>query len=249
MRTPLRLALLISGGGTTMAAILKACKDGGTLYGLIEPALVIASTPEAGGIIKAVEAKMPTQDIVVIDPKVEPIRDLLETFGRMILSHCFHRGVDVIGQYGWMPKTPPVVMAAYPGMMINQHCGPLDPGRPDFGGPGMYGRRVHSAVLYFARSIRRPFPFTEAVAQRVAPTFDTGAVLHRETVPIERDDDVIALQQRVLAVEHRVQIEVLRQFATGQVFELSRSEPLIFPSEEPVLQEAKRVAKTQFPNG
>lgn len=57
--------------------------------------------------------------------------------------------------------------------MINQHGGPLDPGRPDFGGRGMYGRRIHCARLYFVRATQRGF-FTEATAQRVALQYDRG---------------------------------------------------------------------------
>lgn len=247
MGTPLRLALLISGGGTTMAAILQACKNGGQLYGKVEPALVISSALDAGGIEKALAAGLSKDDVVVIDPR--NFGDPRQDFGEAIITACRQRSVDVIGQYGWMPTTPPNVVTTYWGKMINQHCGPLDPGRPDFGGQGMYGKRVHCARLYFVRSTRRDF-WTEAVAQRVGIKLDAGPVLHRATLPILPDDDPISLQQRLLPVEHQAQIETLELFASGRIRDLpTRTTPLVAPDEELTLQHAKQIARRLFPKG
>lgn len=129
----LRIAMLISGGGTTMREILRAVKSG--FLTRVEPVLVIASKSDAGGIEKAVAEGISEGDVLVLRPKAYPSP---EAFGEAILLEC-HR-------------------------------------RPDFGGPGMYGRRVHCARLYFVRRARRDF-FTEATVQRVSPEFDKGALL------------------------------------------------------------------------
>lgn len=137
-------------------------------------------------------------------------------------------------------------------MMVNQHPGPLDPGHPDFGGPGMYGRRVHAARLYYVRETEedRERHWTEATAQRVAPQYDEGAVVRRTVVPIQLDDDPISLQQRVLPVEHRVQIETLEMFAENRVTMCVRPERLIrLVWMYRILNRAKRVAELLFPRG
>ncbi len=128
----LRIALLISGGGTTMREILRATKDGRLPH--VIPALMIASREDASGIEKAHEEGMADRNIVVLKPKAfgSP-----SAFGAAIISACRNRGVDLVGQYGWLPLTPPNVIEAYENMIVNQHPGPLDPGRPDFGGEGM----------------------------------------------------------------------------------------------------------------
>ncbi len=239
----MRIALLISGNGTTAEQIILAVNSG-TLKG-IEPALVIASRDGIPGIERVMKAGISKEDVVVIQPGDFENE---KAFGEAIIKTCEARGVEFIGQYGWMQKTPRNVVERFRGMMVNQHLGPLDPGRPDFGGTGMYGRRVHAARLYFVRQTNHDF-WTEATAQRVAVEFDGGAVLKRKQVLILPDDDVAALQERVLPVEHEVQIETLHDFATGQVKELKRETPLVLPGEETILEEAKRAAILLFPKG
>lgn len=255
MNDKLRIAMLISGGGTTMREILRAVKSG--FLSRVEPVLVIASKPEAGGIEKAVAEGMSPDDVLVMKPKAYPSP---EAFGEEMIEQCRKRGADFIGQYGWLPKTPANLIAAFSNMMVNQHPGPLDPGRPDFGGPGMYGRRVHCARLYFVRKTARPehrevnidywqHHFTEATCQRVAPEFDKGALLAWTTIPINPDDTVETLQARVLPPEHMIQIETLKAFSEGHVEERMRPEPLVREEEYDILAEAKQVAGILFPGG
>jgi phosphoribosylglycinamide formyltransferase-1 len=245
MKNKLRIAMLGSGGGTTIREIIRATKDGRLRY--IEPALVIASNSQAGVIERALAEGVNEDHIAVIRRKDYATPAL---FGLQILSECHRRGVDFIGQYGWLVRTPENVIEAYAGMMVNQHPGPLDPPWPDFGGPGMYGRRVHCARLYFVRAVGKSF-FTEVTAQRVDPEYDRGAVLGRLVVPISRlpRDTSATLAARVLPAEHALQIEVLRAFSGGRVQKLSRSERLVHPREVPILEEAKRVAKVLYPQG
>lgn len=239
----MRLALLISGGGTTAEAIIKACREG-RLAG-VEPVLVIVSREDAVGIKRAIEAGIPQEDVLVIKPADCPTSD---AFGEAIIAECKKRSVDIIGQYGWLVKTPENVIRAFEGMMVNQHPGPLDPGRPDFGGKGMYGRRVHCARLLFVRRVNRDF-WTEATTQRVAAEFDKGAVLKRKQTPIFENDDVESLQKRLLPVEYEVQIETLADFAAGRVRELTRETPLVRPGETGILEECKQEAIAAYPQG
>ena len=215
----MRIALLISGRGSTAEAIIRACRSG-ELDG-VEPACTISSRE--------------------LSPKHFSSS---EEFGEAILKICRDNRVDFIGQYGWMVKTPPNVIEAYKDMMVNQHNGPL----PEFGGEGMYGRRVSCARLLFVHQTNHDF-WTEAVSQRVAIKFDEGAVLKARRVPILPEDTVEALAARLLPVEHQVQIETLRDFVNGTVKEVRREIPLVRPGEEAILAEVKKEAIMRYPKG
>lgn len=243
MNDKLRIAMLISGGGTTMREILRAVKSG--FLSRVEPVLVIASRADAGGISKAIEGGMANNDVLVMRPRWF---ESPEMFGEFVLDACHKRGVDFVGQYGWLPKTPENVIEAYAGMMTNQHPGPLDPGRPDFGGPGMYGRRVHCARLHFAKCVPDS-NWTEATCQRVAPEFDNGTLLAFMVVPIEEGDTVETLQARVLPTEHALQIETLKAFSEGSVREYRRPVPLVDAEYYGILAEAKQAAAKEYPSG
>ncbi len=238
-----RLAILASGGGTTAEAIVTAC-HAGRLSGII-PACLVASRSDAGAIKKMERLGMLREDIFVIEPKKFANE---EEFGSAILKVLKEQAVDIVGQYGWMIKTPGNVIAAFRNAMINQHPGPLDPGRPDFGGKGMFGLRVHAARLLFVRSVNRDF-WTEATAQRVAVQFDEGAVLARTRLAILPDDDPKSLAARLLPLEHETQIATLEDFMNDRVQELVRETPLVRKGEETMLNEAKKAAILLFPQG
>ncbi|MBP6884580.1 MAG: hypothetical protein KBC17_02015 [Candidatus Pacebacteria bacterium] len=240
----MKIALLISGGGTTAARIISECRSGGRLEG-IEPVLLIASRPDAGGIQKALDLGMPKENILVMEPKKFPTPG---TFGSAIVSECEKRGVEFVGQYGWMVKTPENVIHRYKGMMTNQHPGPLDIGRPDFGGHGMYGARVHATRILFVQKTNHDW-WSEATAQRVEVEFDKGAVLKRARVPLYPDDTPETLSQRMLPIEHEVQIELLKDFRDNTVHELLRENPLITPDEYEMLEKCKKEAIELYPKG
>ncbi len=240
----MKIALLISGGGTTAAAVISECRSGGRLEG-VTPVLVIASRPDAGGIQKALDLGVAPEDVIVIDPKKFPTPG---TFGSAIVSECEKRGVEFVGQYGWMVKTPANVIARYKGWMTNQHPGPLDVGRPDFGGIGMYGMRVHAARLLFVRETGHDF-WSEATAQRVEEEFDKGVVVKRAQVPIMQGDTPETLAARMLPVEHMVQIETVLDFLHHTVHEKLRDTPLISPDEVAALESCKAEAILKYPKG
>lgn len=238
----LKLALFISCGGTTACTIINACRSG---ILNINPVLVIASKSGITGIERVKNAGLDSDSIKVVNPVYFTDHKI---FGEKLLKYCSTFNVDIVGQYGWLPLTPLNLIKQYMGKIINQHPGPLDPGREDFGGKGMYGRRVHAAVLYFRRVTNHDF-WTEATTHFVTEEFDKGEVIKRQKINILSDDTVESLQKRVLSVEHEVQIEALRDFAMGKVKTQKRKLPLIQINELKILEEAKRVAKIYYPNG
>ncbi|MDO8498566.1 MAG: formyltransferase family protein [bacterium] len=239
-----RLATLISGGGTTTQEIIRACQSGEIPMDI---ACILSSSPTAGGIEKARKLGIPDKDIVIVDPnkfRGGDGRVDQEGFGLQILKNLKERGVTVVTQNGWLPLTPRVVIDQYPETMFNQHPGPV----PEFGGKGMYGRRVHAARLLFTRLTGRD-SWTEAIAQRVHRDYDQGLVVKATQVDILPEDTVDDLQQRVLPVEHKVQINLLKDVATGNIREVTTRESLVRPGEEKVLFLAKRVARMLYPHG
>ena len=226
-----------------MAAIINAVKDGRLKN--VEPVLVISSNPEAGGIEKAINLGIPKEDVVVIRRKdfSSP-----EEFGKKIIEECKKRNVEFVGQYGWLCLTPGNVIEEYKNKITNQHPGPLDPGRPDFGGHGMYGRRVHATRLEFVKKTNHDF-WTEATVHRVTAEYDKGKILNIIRVPIQENDDVDSLQERVLQKEYEAQIQTLQDFADGTEKEIVRDEPLVRPEEFEILEQCKIQAIKTYPKG
>lgn len=243
-----RLGILISGGGTTMTEIIKACQSGEVPR--TDIACIIASNPNAGGMEKARKLSIPDKDIIVIDPsnykngqgKVDQ-----DVFGKAIIKEFKERGVSIVTQNGWMPKTPENVIDAFPDAIFNQHPGPI----PEFGGKDMYGRRVHAAVLYYNREMQITNPWTEVIGQRVAKNYDEGVVVKSAKVEILKGDTADDLQQRALPIEHRVQIEMLQDIVAGNVKVVDKEDIPDISSRDGnlALVEAKHAAVLLYPKG
>ena len=240
----LNVAICISGGGTTMREIIIASKNGRLLH--VNPALIISSREEAGGIKKAEQEGIAGRNIVVLSRKKFPES---ADFGEAIIQECRLRSVDLIAQCGFIPLMPSNVIEEYQSMIFNQHPGPIDQARPGFGGKGMYGLRVHHAVLYFANRIGRPLR-TEAIVHRVTNEIDGGAIIGIRPVEIMETDDANALATRVLPHEHSLVIETILKFSEfGGPQEIYRDHPLINENEINLLQKAKEEGIKAFPNG
>lgn len=257
----LKTAFLISGGGTTIEAAIKACQER-KLKG-IQPVVVISSRSDAGGIAKAQSLGIET---LVIARKEFPS---VESFAAQLLRTFAKYQVDLVSQNGWLVHTPQEVIDRYPQMIVNQHSGPLDPGRIiDFGGQGMYGKRVVCARLAYCLLTGSDF-WTEATTHLVTPEYDKGDLLKiekleftdpslRVTVAQLGTDQEIQqwliertqqLQASLLPLEHQNVIATLQMFAEKKVNGFRRLKPLIPQGNEEFAREAKRVAITLFPEG
>lgn len=246
----LRVACLASGGGSTVAAILDAIRSG-HLPGVTVP-LIITNKANAGVIEKAKARGYGLDCITLIDRKAF---DSEEAFGESILRECRQRSIDFIGQYGWLPRTPRNVIEAYRGRLVNQHPGLVsgmrseNERRLDFGGKGMYGRRVVAASHYFHRKWPQFFPCTYATAHHVTEGIDEGRVIRAWAVQMSLTESVDQLHKRMLPVEHMVQIATLGDFASEGCFteveQPSSIEPLLVDD----LENAKMQAIRDYPNG
>jgi len=121
-------------------------------------------------------------------------------------------GAGLVVLAGWLKLIPVGVVRAFRGRMINIHPALL----PSFGGPGMYGRRVHEAVVASGARI------SGATVHFVDEVYDHGAIIAQWPVPVMEEDDAEALAARILKLEHRLLPTVVRAFAEGK-FALDRA--------------------------
>ncbi len=201
--TPVRVAVLASGGGTNLQALLDRL-DARAPARVVR---VIASHPDAGALDRARRAGVPAA--VLPDPG--DATALLAAVG----------DAQLVVLAGWLKQVPAAVVARFRFRMINIHPALL----PGFGGPGMYGRRVHEAVLASGATL------SGATAHYVDEEYDHGPIIAQWPVPVHAADTPASLAARVLQAEHellpRVVLELARRavpeapvrlFATGSTF-------------------------------
>lgn len=246
MASTLRAAAYLASGGDSTVMALKGAEANGDLGG-IRCRLVIVSTPRAGVIKKLLDSGFPKRDIVII-PRREFADEM--SFGDAIIDNCRSRRIEVVGQFGWLPFTPANVIEAYPGRIINQHPGALDPAHatqeyphPDFGGPGMHGLATVAAAVFFSRMAGRKLPL-EATTHHVGTKLDAGDIIARAQMEFDSGETPVELQKRLLPIEHRVQIGSMAYFGRfGRFPTWHRQPPLIYDDELPLLAKAKTEAR------
>jgi phosphoribosylglycinamide formyltransferase-1 len=182
---PVRVAVLVSGGGTNLQALLDTLHDSP----IARVARVISSRPDAGALARARRAGVP---ITVLRDANDPA-ELLSALA----------GAQLVVLAGYLKLVHPSVVARFRGRMINIHPALL----PDFGGPGMYGRRVHEAVL--ASGAQE----SGATVHFVDEEFDRGEIIAQERVPVSPSDTLDTLAARVLEAEHRLLPRVVLDLA------------------------------------
>lgn len=180
---PLTAAVFASGSGSNFQSLLDAEARGAPW----RIRLLVSDREEAGALDKARRAGIATQVIAVSG------RDAAEV-GQETLDRLKQAGVQVIFLAGYLRLFPSAVVEAYCGRILNIHPALL----PAFGGRGMYGRRVHEAVL--AAQVDRSGATVHLVDER----YDEGNILAQWTVPVLRGDSPETLAERILAVEHRL---------------------------------------------
>lgn len=181
----MRLAFFASGGGSNIGAVLDAI-DAGRLGA--EAVLVVTDRPGIGVIDRAEDRGLP---VAVLPPAAFATEaDLADALLGALREHS----ADAVALAGYLKKIPEAVVRAFEGRMLNVHPALL----PAFGGPGMYGRHVHEAVIAHGCRV------SGATVHLVDAAYDTGPIVLQEAVPVEADDTPASLAARVLAAEHRI---------------------------------------------
>lgn len=194
----MRLAVFASGGGSNFQAILDAIADGRLAA---EAVLCLSNRPAAGALVRAADTQVPHAVLQASadDPQQAQAEEILA------LLRAHH--ADFIALAGYMRLIPAAVVQAFRHRMLNVHPALL----PAFGGPGMYGKRVHQAVLN--HGVR----WTGATVHLVDEAYDTGPIVLQAPVPVAQDDTPETLAQRVLGCEHQLFPAALQLFAEGRV--------------------------------
>ena len=174
----MRVAVALSGRGSNLEALLRALPSGGPA----EVVLVLSNCAAAGGLEIARGRGIPSA--VLADP-ADP-----SAWVEALLS----ARAELLVLAGYLKLVPAEVVERWRGRIVNVHPALL----PDFGGPGMYGHRVHEAVL------RSGVRESGASVHLVDEVYDRGELLAQERVPVLPGDTPDTLAARVLAAEHRI---------------------------------------------
>ncbi|MEP6905534.1 MAG: phosphoribosylglycinamide formyltransferase [Gemmatimonadales bacterium] len=187
-----RIAVLASGGGSNLQAIIDyyaAITLQGEAAGSVE--LVASNRANAGALDRARTAGISAETFEATDDGTA-LRNLLGKYS-----------IDLVVLAGYLKRIPAAVIHAYHGRIINVHPGLL----PDFGGPGMYGTRVHAAVLASGATS------TGLTVHFVDDEYDHGPVIAQWRVRVKIDDTADSLAGRVLSAEHIVYPRVVDMVA------------------------------------
>jgi len=196
----LKLAVLISGSGRTLQNFIDLAAEDQLP---IDIRLVVSNLPAAGGLKFAEEAAIPAK--VVERGKFAKGTSGDGPFGHAVFGACREAGVDCVAMAGFLKLVP--VPDDFAGRVVNIHPALI----PAFCGPGMYGHRVHQAVLDAGVRV------TGCTVHFVDNQYDHGPIIWQQPVPVFDDDTADTLAKRVFEVEKEAYPHVLRLLASGRI--------------------------------
>lgn len=176
----LRAAVLVSGGGTNLQAILDGIRSGAITN--TEVAVVISNNAGAYALTRARQHGIRS---LCISPKDYETR---AEFHRALLKELKDSGADLVVLAGYLVAVPPEIVEAFPDRIINIHPSLI----PSFCGVGFYGLKVHERVL------ERGVKVTGATVHFVDTGTDTGPILLQKAVEVKQGDTPEILQRRVM---------------------------------------------------
>ncbi len=189
-----RIAVLASGGGSNLQSLLDHLA--GPARDAAAVVWVGSNRAEAGALSRAQSAGIATG--VVHDP----------TDGEALVAQLAAVNADMVVLAGYLKLVPLAVVRAFHGRMLNVHPSLL----PAFGGPGMYGHRVHEAVLAHGARV------SGVTVHFVDEAFDRGAIAAQWPVRVFADDTADAIAARVLRAEHQLLPRAVEALARGQLW-------------------------------
>lgn len=196
----MKIAVLVSGGGTNLQAIIDKIEDGTIHNTRIE--VVISNKKDAYALARAKKHDIAAE---CISPKDYEKR---EDFNSTLVERIKAYDVDLIVLAGYLVILPEILVKEFPNRIINIHPSLI----PSFCGPGMYGLRVHEAVL------ERGVKITGATVHYVDAGVDSGPILLQKAVEVEQGDTADILQKRVMEqAEWLVLPQAIDLIANGKV--------------------------------
>lgn len=196
MQHPLRLAVLLSGSGTTLQNLLDRSRAGQLPARVVS---VVSSSATAGGLTRAQQAGIPA---AVVERKSAGSR---EEFSRRIFDHCRQHQADLVCMGGFLQLVQ--VPEDFMGRVMNIHPSLI----PAFCGKGFHGLHVHQAVLEAGAKV------TGCTVHFADNEYDHGPIILQRVVPVRDDDTPEELAARVFAQECEAYPEAIRLFAEGRL--------------------------------
>jgi phosphoribosylglycinamide formyltransferase 1 len=251
----MKVAILISGGGTTAEAVIKACQS--KVLSGIEP-VVISSNLQAKGNKRV---KTLGADLYILD---KDSFTSSEEFGKALYDLLYKLNADLISLQGWLHLIPKKIVQRYENRIINQHPGAIDPGREGFGGAGMSTPyRVNATLLAYNWMTGEEIS-AESNTHFVTEEFDMGDIIRIEKMKVPTKKKLVCIselrnnpaelikkthkvQEKFYPVEYKNVIATLQLFSDGKARGLKRGKPLIPKENIPLLKEAKKLATELFP--
>ena len=194
MSAKVRLAVLISGGGTNLQSIIDAGQD---RKFPVQVVLVVSSRDDAFGLTRAKNAGI---DTAVYSRKSFPDGNAADDW---LLALLDKYGIQMIALAGYLKMVSPAIIRKYRGKIVNIHPGLL----PKYGGKGMYGQHVHEAVIAAGEKE------TGVTIHQVDEIYDHGLIVAEQRVPVLPGETAEELAARVLRVEHQLYPRVLGELA------------------------------------
>ena len=199
----IRIGVLASGTGTNLQAIIDACARGDIPGRVV---VVVSNNPKAKALDRARRAGIPA---VAMHHRAFPDRD---TFDGKLAEILHSYEVDLVCLAGFMRILGPWFINQFAERIMNIHPALL----PSFGGLGMYGDRVHKAVLDSG------VKFSGCTIHFANEAPDGGPIILQAIVPVRDDDTVETLASRIAQEEHRLYPEAVRFFAEGRLHVVGR---------------------------
>ena len=191
---PLKLGFLASGNGSSARAIIAAIRAGDLAA---EPRVLVSNNRNAPALAFAAEHGVPALHI--------PTQSDPEAADARLTEAMSAHGVELVVLSGYLRQLGRRTLTRYEGRILNIHPGPL----PEFGGHGMYGRRVHEAVI--AAGVAE----SGIVIHLVDAEYDRGPVVARRSVPVVPGESAESLEARVTGLEPDFFVETLKRIAEG----------------------------------
>ena len=194
----IKAAVFASGNGSNFQALLDR-KEAGVLH--VDFVLFIGNNSKASAFDRARNYHIPALHLAPSHFTSE------ESYAEKLLALLREHSVELVILAGYMKKLPGAVVAAYHHRIVNIHPGLL----PAFGGKGLYGSRVHEAVIAYGAKV------TGVTVHFVDEEYDQGPIILQATAPVLDTDDAHRLAERVLTLEHASYWQAIEAIAQGKV--------------------------------
>lgn len=193
---PVRLAVLISGGGTTLLNLVERIRSGQLEA---EVSLVIASRADCGGVERSRDLGLPCEVVARKD------FGSIDDFSERVFALCRDAGVDLVILGGFLSLVQ--IPSDFECRVLNIHPSLI----PAFCGLGFHGNHVHAAAL------ERGVKISGCTVHFANNEYDAGPIILQKVVPVMDDDTPDTLQSRIFAAECEAFPEAIRLFASGRL--------------------------------